>query len=152
MAQRTDDPLVKDYMTVGMITINHEQSVLEAVDKMVQKNISSVAIVDDNDRIIGILTERDIVKAVQNRTLSNNTAAGSLMSRPIATISGNSHVEDAAKTMAANKIRHLLVTEPINQQVVGIITVTDLARYLKHNLAELTDEEVTASEVWKLFF
>jgi signal-transduction protein with cAMP-binding, CBS, and nucleotidyltransferase domain len=71
------------------------------------------------------------------------------MTRPLVSISSDSHIEGAARTMASNRVRHLMVTSPRDGQVIGIITVTDLARYLKQNL---TDEEIIASEVWQLFF
>jgi signal-transduction protein with cAMP-binding, CBS, and nucleotidyltransferase domain len=149
MAQRNVDALIKDYMTTTLITIDHGQSILEVAKKMVNQNISSLAITDEEDRIVGIVTERDIVNAVANRVVPDKVPARSLMTRPLVSISSDSHIEDAARTMASNRVRHLMVTSSHGGQVLGIITVTDLARYLKQNL---TDEEIVASEVWKLFF
>lgn len=51
--------------------------------------------------------------------------------------------------MATKKLRHLIVEDTYGTRVVGIITVTDLARYLKQ---KTKTEELSASEVWELFF
>jgi signal-transduction protein with cAMP-binding, CBS, and nucleotidyltransferase domain len=149
MAQRGVDALVKDYMTTKLVTIDQKQSILEVAKKMVERNISSLAITDEQGRIMGIVTERDVVNAVTNRVVPDRVPAGTLMTRPLVSISSDSHIEGAARTMASNRVRHLMVTSPRDGQVIGIITVTDLARYLKQNL---TDEEIIASEVWQLFF
>jgi CBS domain-containing protein len=66
----------------------------------------------------------------------------------VVSITLGSTIEDAAKKMVANKIRHLIVVDS-RGHVVGILTVTDLARYLKGHIA---DERILESEVWELFF
>jgi len=149
MAQQNGDVIVEDYMTTRMVTINQKNSVLEVAKRMVERNISSVAITDENDRIVGILTERDIVKVVTSKVPAEGVTASSLMTRPIVSISKDSPIEDAARNMSLKKIRHLMVKDPSNQQIIGIISLTDLARYLKKNMA---DETIATSEVWELFF
>lgn len=147
--ENNEDATVADYMTTKMITMGWKDSVLDAAKRMIERNISSIAITDDKDRIIGMLTERDIVKIVANDMPPRGITAGSLMSYPVVSIEKGSSVEDAARVMGQKKLRHLLVEDASNQEMIGIITVTDLARYLKKNLA---DEELVASEVWELFF
>ena len=147
--KNSDEETVVDYMTTRMVTTGWKDSVLDVAKRMIERNISSIAITDDKGRIIGILTERDVVKIVANGVPPGGITAGSLMSYPVLSIEKGSSVEDAARVMAQKKLRHLLVEDASNQELIGIITVTDLARYLKKNLA---DEELAASEVWELFF
>jgi CBS domain-containing protein len=146
---RDNEATVADYMTTRMTTMDSKDSVLDIAKMMAERSISSVAITDDKSRIIGILTERDVVKAIANGVPPDGITVGSLMSHPVVSIEKGSSVEDAARVMAQKKLRHLLVEDASNRGIVGIITVTDLARYLKKNLA---DEELAASEVWELFF
>jgi CBS domain-containing protein len=148
MGRNKVEASVADYMTTRMITMGWKDSVLDAAKRMMERSISSIAITDGKGRIIGILTERDIVKTVANGVPLGSITAGSLMSYPVLSIEKGLSVEDAARVMAQKKLRHLLVEDANNQEVTGIITVTDLARYLKKNLA---DEELAASEVWELF-
>lgn len=149
MVRDNNETIVADYMTTTMVTMGWKENVFDIARRMIERNISSVAITDDKDRIIGILTERDVVKIVANGVPASGITAGSLMSYPVVSIEKGSSVEDAARVMTQKKLRHLLVEDAHNREVIGIITVTDLARYLKKNLA---DEELAASEVWELFF
>ena len=145
-----DDTLVEDYMTVITLTVNFKNSVLDIAKRMVAENISSIAITDNKKEIIGILTERDIVKIIANEVPPGRITAGYLMSSPPVTVKNNAPIEEAAKIMAGKKVRHLLVEDFSGNNIVGIITVTDLARYLKQK--SRTGEELPASEVWEIFF
>ncbi len=149
MAPNNNGATVADYMTTRMITMGWKDSVFDAAKRMMDRNISSIAITDEKDKIIGILTERDVVKVVASGMSPSSISTGSLMSYPVVSIEKGSSVEDAARVMGQKKLRHLLVEDATSQDIVGIITVTDLARYLKRNL---TDEDLAASEVWELFF
>jgi CBS domain-containing protein len=128
---------------------------------MVDWNISSVAITDDEEskKVVGILTERDIVKSIAKGVPPDGITAGSLMSSPILSIRNDQPIEEAALLMIRNKVRHLLVEDPARQRVIGIITTTDLARYLKQRMKETAareDEKEQSSEllaeVWELYF
>lgn len=140
---------VEDYMTVRMVTMQSARSVLDVAKEMAKGKISSVAIADENDIVVGMLTERDIVKAIASGVPPDGVTAGSLMSFPVMSIVKGSTVEQAAKLMLQKNVRHLIVVEAGGTQVLGIVTVTDLARYLRQQLA---DRELADSEVWELFF
>ena len=146
-----DETLVEDYMTVITLTMNFKNSVLDIAKRMVAENISSIAITDDKKEIIGIITERDIVKIIANEVSPGGITAGSLMSSPPVTVKNNAPIEEAAKIMAGKKVRHLLVADFSGNNIMGIITVTDLARYLRQK-SRTGDEELPASEVWEIFF
>lgn len=126
--------VVADYMSVGMITLDYKSSVLDIVKTMSDRNVSSVAITE-NGKIVGILTERDVVKIVAYEIPPERTNAPSLMVPSLVSIPKNSSLERAAKLMAQNRVRHLFVEDPTNQEIIGIVTVTDLARYLKQVLS-----------------
>src|ERR671923_78441 len=152
---------LEDYMNTRMVRRDSKASVLEVAKAMVDWNISSVAITDDeeNKKVVGILTERDIVKSIAKGVPPDGITAGSLMSSPILSIRKDQPIEEAALLMIRNKVRHLLVEDPARQRVIGIITTTDLARYLKQRMKETTareDEKEQSSEllaeVWELYF
>jgi CBS domain-containing protein len=144
-----DDNLVEDYMTTTTVTMNFKSNVLDIAKKMHTQNISSVPITDDEGEIVGILTERDIIKVIANELPPRGVSAMNLMSFPAVKVKKNAPIEEAAKIMAANKLRHLIVEDTYGTRIVGIITVTDLVRYLKEKSKM---EELSASEVWELFF
>lgn len=165
---------VQDYMNARMVMRDSKASVLELAKVMVDWNVSSIAIADEeqNNKVIGILTERDIVKSIAKGASPDGITASSLMSSPILSIRKDQPIEEAALIMIRNKVRHLLVEDPAahNRAIIGIITTTDLARYLKKRMKETSitaasreDEkeeqqqqqsssELLLSEVWELYF
>ena len=145
---RNGEASVSEYMTARMATMDSKESVRDIARRMVERNISSVAITDSRDRIVGILTERDIVKIVANGVPADGITTGSLMSRPVESIEKGASIEEAARAMAQKNVRHLLVEDSDSRQVIGIVTVTDLARYLKQKLA---DRDALEPEMWELF-
>lgn len=140
---------VADYMSTKMLTMDSRSGLLDVAKKMMEANVSSIAITDDRSGIIGILTERDIVRAIAKSIPLNGVTAGSLMSKPIMSVERCSSVEDAAGVLIQRRVRHLLVQDAVKNEFIGMITATDLVKYLKKNLAK---EEIAASEVWELFF
>ena len=165
-------------MNTKMVMRDSKASVFELAKVMVDWGVSSVAITDEEDqnnnnkKVIGILTERDIVKSIAKGAPPDgggggSITAGSMMSSPILSIRKGQPIEEAALLMIRNKVRHLLVEDPDARNVViGIISTTDLARYLKKRMKQATadraDEkegqqpssssQVLLSEAWELYF
>jgi predicted transcriptional regulator len=170
---------VQEYMNARMVMRDSKTSVLELAKVMVEWNVSSVAITDEeqNKKVIGILTERDIVKSIAKGTSPDAVTAGSVMSSQILSIRKDQPIEEAALIMIRNKVRHLLVEDSspppsahTGGVIIGIITATDLARYLKKRMKDATFTSTTAaareegkeqqsssdqmllSEAWELYF
>ena len=130
---------VGELMTQKLETIGILSSAQEAAKKMRDNNVSSLVVIDaSNNKPIGIVTERDLVRKV----CANDTNSSSRMliknimsSSPLVTIDARLPVEEAADVMIQNKVRHLLVVEnnDINKPL-GIVTATDFVAYLKENL------------------
>ena len=142
--------LVEDYMTTTTVTMNFKNSALDIAKKMFAENISSIAITDDEEEIIGILTERDLIKIIANESQPGGISAMNLMSFPTVTVKRKASIEEAAKIMATKKLRHLIVEDTYGKGVVGIITATDLARYLKQK--SQTGEVPASSDACEVFF
>ena len=136
-------------MSTTTVTMSFKNSVLDIAKKMLAENISSIAITDDEGEIIGILTERDMMKVIANELPPSGISAMSLMSFPTVKVKKKAPIEEAAKIMATKNLRHLIVEDTYGKDVVGIITVTDLARYLKQ---KSKTDELPTSEVWEVFF
>lgn len=148
--------LVTEYMTPKMITGRSEETVLEICRAMANWKVSSIAVTDQPDRrIIGVITERDIVMGIANGMQPDKILAASLMSSPVLLIGSDQSVEDAAQMMLRNRVRHLLVRHP-DKGIMEIITTTDLARYLKKRAQNSSIGEDQSSnlgsEVWELYF
>ena len=119
---------VRDVMTKDVITIDLKQNAMEAAKLMKDRKIASI-VVTKGKTPFGIVTERDFVRLLCAENLqSKYTKLIDIVSSPLITVGPNISVEDAAKVMAKNKIRRLVIVDDGN--IVGIVTATDLAGYL----------------------
>src|ERR671930_1328388 len=127
---------IGEIMTEKLETLSSSATAQEAAKKMRDKNVSSLVVIDSNQKAMGIVTERSLVRKICiNDSRSSSILIQDIMSSPLITIDSNSPVEAAADVMMQNKVRHLLVVE--NNDIgrpVGIITPTDFNGYLKENL------------------
>src|SRR5919198_706733 len=142
---------IGELMTEKLETINTSSSAQEAAKKMRDKNVSSLVVIDKNNKPIGIVTERSLVRKICiNDLKSSSVLIQDILSSPIITIDSNSPVEAAADVMIQNKVRHLLVVE--NNDIgrpLGIITPTDFTGYLKENLNIIDDVNAKVIESLK---
>ena len=122
--------IVSQIMTNQIVTINFTKSALDAALLMKEKRISSLIVQDDDEKSLGIITERDFVKRVcaEDRK-SSDVKISELMSKIQTFAEPDTPVDVAVQRMINNRIRRLPVIS--EGKVVGIITVTDLAKELR---------------------
>ena len=124
--------VVRDIMTKYVVTIDANGTALEAAKLMAEKGISSL-IVLDNQNPVGIVTERDFVKKICIKELQVSRVKVKEMMSKIRTFADpETPIDVAVQRMVNHKIRRLPIME--NGKVVGIITVTDLAKHLRTTL------------------
>ncbi|MEM3361728.1 MAG: CBS domain-containing protein [Candidatus Anstonellaceae archaeon] len=119
------DLKVGDYMTKGVITLDHSKTVFEAAKLLTSKKIGCIVVTEKGDAV-GILTERDIVsKIVAKGKDPKKVKLYEVMSKPLKAIYENQTIQDAALAMKENNIKRLAVLDKKNK-LVGIITQGDL--------------------------
>ena len=121
--------VVRDIMTKHVVTIDENRTALEAAKIMAEKGISSLIVLKDQNPV-GIVTERDFVKKICIKELKiSHVKVNEFMSKIRTFADPEIPIEVAVQRMVNHKIRRLPIME--NGKVVGIITVTDLAKYLR---------------------
>ncbi len=92
--------LVKEYMTQKKEVVSPEDSVQSAVELMVDHDQGSVIVVDDNDKVIGIFTERDVLRHfLSNQSKFLHLKVSEVMSKPVTTVTVDTKVSDALNMM-----------------------------------------------------
>lgn len=120
---------VSEIMTKNVIhVINVDESVVEAAKKMKAVQTGCLIVLLHGEPA-GIVTERDLVQRVLAVGLPGTANVSEVMSNPLITIPPEASVSDAAKIMVENRIRRLPVLQ--GTELVGILTATDFAKYLK---------------------
>ena len=123
---------VRDIMQKNVITIEENKSALDAAKLITEKDISFLVILKDG-KPIGVITERDFVKriAAEDKNASQ-IPLSKIMSYKFRWVEPSTDIEDAVQKMLNHNIRRLIVLE--NEKLVGVITQTDLADFLRSKL------------------
>jgi len=124
--------VVRDIMTKEIVKIDSDKSALEAAKMMTEKGISSLFVMKDGQPV-GIVTERDFIKKICSKELQiSQVKIAEIMSKILTTADPETPIEVAVQRMINHKIRRLPIME--GGKIVGIITVTDLAKHLRTTL------------------
>jgi diguanylate cyclase (GGDEF)-like protein/PAS domain S-box-containing protein len=116
-----------------VISIRKKASLMRAIELMAKNHISCVLVMENN-RPVGIITERDITKAVAENRISKNVE--DTMTSPVITSHKDINLYDATKLMEENRLRSLVVIDPAGN-VIGIVTRSDIIRNLRADYVEL---------------
>jgi CBS domain-containing protein len=111
---------IADVMRSEFITVAPEDTLGEVAGRMVEKNMGAV-IVKDYGRLIGILTERDMLKAMAERVHTSEARVRQWMTPDPITVTPDIPVDEAAQIMLDNGFRHLPVME--GSAVVGYVSL-----------------------------
>jgi CBS domain-containing protein len=122
MAKTVEDLMVRDVLTVGP-----SDTIGEAAEKMHASNVGAVVVVEDMVRIVGIVTERDLVRAVAQRVRAAEARVRQWMTPDPVTIEPEMPIEDAAQVMFDNNFRHLPVVK--DGRPLGIVSLRLLSRW-----------------------
>jgi CBS domain-containing protein len=128
---------IRDVMTPDAVAAHPETTLMAAAEMMRLLNVGSLPVVD-GERIIGIVTDRDIV--VRGLAMGLNPREASVadvMTRNVQTCFVDDDVEDVAHQMRELQVRRLLVVDE-HEQLIGIVSLGDLA-------VELTDQSLAGN-------
>lgn len=123
----------ENIMTRNIISIEREDSLLKAIELMSKNHVSCVLVIEDN-KLAGIITERDITKAIAENRVLNNIEG--IMTSPVFTVNKDTNLYDATRLMEENRLRRVVVVDS-EGNVVGIVTQSDIVRNLKTDYVEL---------------
>ena len=123
---------IRDIMEKNVITIENDKTAQEAAKIIAEKDISFLVVINDGIPE-GVLSESDFVRKVAAEDKkSGDIKVSDIMSYKFRSVDPTTTIEDAVQKMLNKNIRRLLVTE--NEKLVGVITQTDLASYLRDQL------------------
>ena len=129
---------VKDIARKTFERIEETSSVKEVANKMKDKNLSSLVVVDGKGKPVGLVTERDLVRQVCIRdVLPSNVRIVEIMSSPLITIKSDMSPSKAVDVMVQKGVRHLLILDNDNsEKLVGLLTPFDFLKYQESTVEE----------------
>jgi CBS domain-containing protein len=129
-------------MAHGVVATHPDESLTDIATRMRSNGVSAVAIMED-ERLVGIITERDLMRAVADGLNPRGTLASAYMTASPHTIAPSEDASEAAHTMVERGVRHLPVVE--EGRVVGFVSARDLLQLGKSLRADLA---ALAYEPW----
>jgi CBS domain-containing protein len=132
---------VKDAMTSEVKTATPSLSLTDAAKLMKQEDVGSVPVVD-GERLIGMLTDRDIVvRGIADGSDPHAVKAGDIASRDIVTVRPDDDLDEALRLMAQHQVRRLPVVE--DGHLVGVVAQADVAHEAKEKAVGQLVEEIS---------
>ena|SRR5256885_11506520 len=117
-------PVVREHMSRNLLSVEPGETITEAARRMVERNLGAVLVLDGG-RLVGIMTERDLMRAVA-RGLHRDAVVAEYMTKDPETIEPGDTTQHATVLMIHGGFRHLPVVE--RDDVVGILSIRDLMR------------------------
>ena len=118
---------VTEVMTQNVLTVDPTASIGEAAEKMMDAGVGAVVVMEDMVRLVGIVTERDILRAVAQRARAAEARVRQWMTASVITIDPDTPIDEAAKMMFERNFRHLPVTK--DGRLLGIVSLRRLSQY-----------------------
>ena len=138
---------LSEIMTREVVVIQPDDSLKSAAKKMKDRNIGFLPVCD-GEELLGVLSDRDItIRALADGMDINVMLGRDLMTTPAIYAFEDQDVSEAAKIMAENQIRRLVIVNRDDKHVVGVISLGDLARNDMKNLSGEVLQKVSEPDV-----
>ena len=128
-------------MTEGLVATHPHESLTDVANRMRDHGVGAVAIMEE-DQLVGIITERDLMRAIADGLSPGLTPASEYMTPGPLTVGPEEDVGEASAQMSARRVRHLPVVE--EGKVVGLLSARDILR-IEEAASDLAD---LAYEPW----
>jgi len=130
---------IADVMNIRLVSVAPEADLGVAVRRMLDEGVGSVAVCDDA-RLVGILTERDVLRLFAHGTPLNDTRVGDVMTTDLITAPADTDIMDVARLMGKHNVRHLPVLEGDN--LLGMVGVREVVDVLAERLWRSQEDDV----------
>lgn len=128
--------LAKDAARKAPVTIAADRTVTEAAELMDRAVVGALVVVGDDDRPVGIVTDRDLVVRGMARRVSPDARVDSVMSTDLVTLPADADLRDALGAFESTPVRRLPLVE--GGRIVGMVTIDDLVIDLASDLGRLS--------------
>ncbi|HEX8947665.1 MAG TPA: NADH-ubiquinone oxidoreductase-F iron-sulfur binding region domain-containing protein [Dissulfurispiraceae bacterium] len=118
--------------------IRKDQKIKEAIQIMTERDVSAVMVVDDDNKLVGMFTERDVVHCLNKHISFDEEAVESVMTRNVITFEPSTEISAAISVVANKRIRHMPVVE--GDRILGMVTYRDLVSYVLPEVVYMAED------------
>lgn len=124
-----EDIFVGRLMSEDVVTVTPNTLVEEAATILIEENIGSLVVVDEDGQLEGILTSTDFVRIVKESHPKAETTVGRYMTEDVVTVSAQDSIQEAADRIIEYGFHHLPVVDN-TEGVIGMLSTTDITAYI----------------------
>jgi CBS domain-containing protein len=110
-----------------LISVSPDTGIRDAISKMAEKS-AGTALVMDGNKLVGIFSERDVIRKVYLQDKCSKTKVSEIMSTKLTTVKADTTLESCMEMMTEKRIRHLPVMS--GDQVIGVISIGDIVKFM----------------------
>ena len=122
-------------------TLSETDSIKIASQKLHEKRVGSMPVLNKNNSVTGIISERDLSRFIYTERFNINIAVSQIMSNQLVTCDLNTSVTELMDTMTEKKVRHILIME--ENKLLGIVSIGDVVNHL---IDKIKDENKNLKE------
>jgi len=126
------DVFVGRLMSSPVASVSPDTAVQAAATTLLERDISSLVVTDEENELVGILTTTDFVRMTADNAVAAETTVADYMTTDVVTVTANDAVTEVAETMVDRGFHHLPVVDE-ESGVIGMLTTTDMTAYLSYS-------------------
>jgi signal-transduction protein with cAMP-binding, CBS, and nucleotidyltransferase domain len=115
-------------------TLSEDDTIKKASQKMHEKEVGSMPVINKNNDVIGIVSERDLSRFIYTERFNINLPITQIMSKNLVNCDLNTSVTELMETMTEKKIRHILIME--ENKLKGVVSIGDVVNHLIDKIKE----------------
>jgi len=118
---------VKTVMETDVITVKKDAPVYDAIELLLKNNITGLPVVDDKDNLVGIITEKDVIKLLYIN-IKEDSKVKQFMTKDVVTFDESDNLTEIAECFFQNNFRRVPILK--NGKIVGILSKKDIIAYI----------------------
>ena len=115
-------------------TLTEADTVKVASQNLHEKKVGSMPVLDKNNNVVGIISERDLAQFIYAERFNSNLPVSQIMTKDLVTCDLNTSVTELMDEMTEKKIRHILIME--DKKLLGIVSIGDVVNHLIDKIKE----------------
>ena len=118
---------IKPVMKTNVITVKKDTSVYDAIELLLNNNITGLPIVNDDDNLVGMITEKDVLKLLY-ANIKEDAKVEQFMTKDVVTFDESDNLTDVAECFIRNNFRRVPILK--NGKIAGILSKKDIIAYI----------------------
>ncbi|MHC4478547.1 MAG: CBS domain-containing protein [Planctomycetota bacterium] len=134
----------KDIMTTHLITVKRDTPILDAMELLAAYNVSGLPVIDDENNLIGVLSEKDVIALINAQSDTEQQTVADFMTQPALCFEVDESLNDVCDFLKKNVFRRVPITS--KGKLAGIISIRDVVEFILRQRGRVLGAAYAAGE------